>query len=93
MLDHRVERVPGVRFGVVRVDRDDPDAAVGVLALERVDAPLPREHVRAVVARLDEDEDGDVGVLVERVIAPVDAGQVEGRGGLDHAHAKASSSC
>ena len=47
-----------MRRGVVRVDRDDPDSAIGVLALERVDAPLPGEHVGAVVARLDEDENG-----------------------------------
>ena len=82
-----------MRDHVVRVDGDDPDATVGELTLELVDPALPGEHVRAVVARLDEDEHRRVGVLLERVVAAVDAGKVEGRCGGRSAHVRASSSC
>ena len=78
MLDHRVERVDRVGVRVVGVDRDDLSRPRRVLPrASSVDALLPREHVGAVVARLDEDETGASHVLGERVVAPVDAREVE----------------
>jgi hypothetical protein len=62
---------------VVGADRDDGDAAIGVLAGDRVDAVLPREHVRAVIAELDQDEHVGPRVVRQRVPAIVDAGKVE----------------
>ena len=80
---------------IVRRDRDDANAALGVVPLDCDQPALPRLDVGAVVARLDEHERRGVAVVVERVVAPVDAGQAELRRGLGKggAHVSASSSC
>ncbi len=80
---------------VVRGDRDDADAALAVVLLDCDQPSLPRLDVGAVVARLDEHERTSVAVVLERMVAAVDAGQGERRRSLrdGDAHVSASSSC
>jgi 1-acyl-sn-glycerol-3-phosphate acyltransferase len=61
----------------VRVDGDEPGAAL-VLARDVVQPVLPGDHVRAVDAREDDGE-RPAGVVLRRMRASVDAGEVEAR--------------
>ena len=78
-LDHLLEGVPGVEFFVVRVDGDECDAPIGIVACGGIHPAFPCLHVRAVVARLDQDEHLGVRVVGERMRLPVDSGKLEGR--------------
>src|ERR671915_497385 len=62
---HLVERVLRVAIGVVRADRDQPDPAVRVIALNLDHSAFPRLHVGAVVAGPDDGECGSVRVIVQ----------------------------
>ena len=53
---HLLEGVLGVARDIVRRDRDDADAALGVVPLDRDQPSFPRLDVGAVVAGLDEHE-------------------------------------
>jgi hypothetical protein len=92
---HLVERVGRVALSIVGADRHQPEAADAVVLLDRLHPALPPLDVRAVVARPDDREDGRLGVVVEGMISPVDAGQLEVRRFRRHrqAHCNASSIC
>ena len=67
-LGHRVEGVGGMADGVVGVDRQKADAAVGVVAVHVEHAVVPREGVGAVVA--GPIDDGRLGVPAAQRLGP-----------------------
>ena len=78
------ELIEADRLGVVGVDRDQRDALVLVVGVHLLDAGFVCLGGRAVIAGEEDDEDFGRVVVVEGVVFPVDAGEVEVRsGGVD----------